>query len=401
MRGKLGPGYASEERPMRPNLRRSRPNWRNLPGGCLLVFSLLAARASGAGVLPAVIITKGAAALIGNGISSDSYDSSDPNKSTNGQYNPSLYQGDRGDIISAGGLTNSIAVGNGSVYGRVHTTAAATPSVGSNGGIGSHAWQTINRGIEPGWWLQDAGNVTYPDIVLPNTTGFLAPSASPTNIYDYVLHTGGRYVASSLAGKKVWVEGPAVTLVLPNGLAGTERFIWNQGASLVIYAGGASNLISAGSFINPNPPASCLLLCTPEVVTLALAGTGPFQGVVVAPNADAVLGGGGSSIVDFCGSLMLNSLRLNGHYNFHYDESLASLYLPGQIVQALLTKAGRTVDGLFGFSVNGVAGASYAVQSSTDLVTWTSLTTNTSPFTFTDPDATNTPQKFYRTVSVP
>jgi hypothetical protein len=34
------------------------------------------------------------------------------------------------------------------------------------------------------------------------------------------------------------------------------------------------------------------------------------------------MNGGGSSDQDFSGSLMVNAVRLNGHFKFHWDEAL-------------------------------------------------------------------------------
>jgi uncharacterized repeat protein (TIGR01451 family) len=53
------------------------------------------------------------------------------------------------------------------------------------------------------------------------------------------------------------------------------------------------------------------------------------------------------------------------------------------------------------FSVAGVPGYKYAVQTSTNLVDWSSIKTNTSPFTFTDTNLVNMPDRFYRTVYLP
>jgi len=53
--------------------------------------------------------------------------------------------------------------------------------------------------------------------------------------------------------------------------------------------------------------------------------------------------------------------------------------------------------GQFNFSVSGVFGYQYVVQTSTDLVNWVSVQTNTAPFTFTDTNAGQLPQCFYRT----
>ena len=63
--------------------------------------------------------------------------------------------------------------------------------------------------------------------------------------------------------------------------------------------------------------------------------------------------------------------------------------------------AAAYVNGHFSFSVNGVPGKYYAVQSSADLSNWSTLQTNTtsSTFIFEDPNATKT-QLFYRAVQV-
>jgi Fibronectin type III domain len=57
--------------------------------------------------------------------------------------------------------------------------------------------------------------------------------------------------------------------------------------------------------------------------------------------------------------------------------------------------------GGFSFSVSGISGYQYVVQSSTDLVNWVPVQTNTAPFTFTDTNAVATPQCFYRTYYLP
>ena len=89
---------------------------------------------------------------------------------------------------------------------------------------------------------------------------------------------------------------------------------------------------------------------------------------------------------------------MNDNYALHFDESLSRFPLPTLPPEAVLTDTGATFGGAFRFSVHGLSGYSYAVQSSTDTVNWATIATNVSPFTFTDPDATNSPQKFYRAV---
>ena len=50
----------------------------------------------------------------------------------------------------------------------------------------------------------------------------------------------------------------------------------------------------------------------------------------------------------------------------------------------------------FKLSLGGVSNYSYVIQASTNLTTWTNVTTNTAPFTFTDSTVTNYPTRYYR-----
>jgi Fibronectin type III domain len=56
--------------------------------------------------------------------------------------------------------------------------------------------------------------------------------------------------------------------------------------------------------------------------------------------------------------------------------------------------------GQFSFTVSGTSNSQYIVQASTNLVNWVSLQTNTSPFSFVDPNARQFSHRFYRTVSI-
>jgi hypothetical protein len=57
--------------------------------------------------------------------------------------------------------------------------------------------------------------------------------------------------------------------------------------------------------------------------------------------------------------------------------------------------------GGFGFVVNGVPGYKYVVEASTDMINWTPLETNTVPFSYSDPAASQFSRRFYRTVYLP
>lgn len=66
-----------------------------------------------------------------------------------------------------------------------------------------------------------------------------------------------------------------------------------------------------------------------------------------------------------------------------------------------ITTPAKTINGQFGFQVDGVPGAKYVVQASTDLKTWTSIRTNIAPFTFTDSNTASFDQRYYRSFYQP
>ncbi len=60
-----------------------------------------------------------------------------------------------------------------------------------------------------------------------------------------------------------------------------------------------------------------------------------------------------------------------------------------------------TTNGSFVINASGLAGYTYAVQASTNLVDWVTIQTNPVPFRFADPDAQLFRTRFYRTLLVP
>jgi len=70
---------------------------------------------------------------------------------------------------------------------------------------------------------------------------------------------------------------------------------------------------------------------------------------------------------------------------------------------AVLSSPGITFGNQFLLTVTGTAGSNYVIQVSTNLSAsnWVSLFTNAAPFTFTDSNAANFPQGFYRAVALP
>jgi hypothetical protein len=151
------------------------------------------------------------------------------------------------------------------------------------------------------------------------TTNYTVSTAN----YDYVLYSGDYYLGSALSGK-ILVLGNA-RLVVPNGInmSGNDTLTIAQTGSLQVYAGKTMNIDGNGVVNNNGFAQNCEIFCTPSVTSVSFTGNGEFTGVVVAPEANVTLKGGGHSNNDFSGALMANSVTLTGHYSFHYDEALS------------------------------------------------------------------------------
>jgi hypothetical protein len=76
-------------------------------------------------------------------------------------------------------------------------------------------------------------------------------------------------------------------------------------------------------------------------------------------------------------------------------------YMPG----VPTVQVGAASAGQFNLTLSGLIGQAYNVEASPDLVTWTIIGTVTLDATgsldFTDPNAANFPQRFYRTAQIP
>lgn len=83
------------------------------------------------------------------------------------------------------------------------------------------------------------------------------------------------------------------------------------------------------------------------------------------------------------------------------DDNTATVIVNVGIPAPAALSGASVTNGVFNLGVTGTPGINYTVQASTNLVNWLSIYTNSSPFIFTDPYASNYPTRFYRTVSGP
>ena len=250
----------------------------------------------------------------GNGVSSDSWNSHSTNQSNNGLYNG--YVGTNGSVASEQGLVN---IGNHTIDGNLYLGPNA-----SYGGSG-----TVSGTIYTDY------NVQFPPPVLPtsdtngNSISWLPATVSGgTNTFT----TGGYYFVNN--SNPIYVKpGVNVTLHVQTQSFNPSTVTIGGGttnsATLVIYhdptsPGGSMTLggNSTGGAIG-NRPQNFLYFGLPNVASITLSGTSDFVGAIYAPTASLTLNGGGHGN-NLMGSAIVSQVTLNGHYDFHYDESLAT-----------------------------------------------------------------------------
>ena len=200
--------------------------------GPLIVQRAVMVNCSRTSLFLAPLVSKKNINLNGNNIATDSYSSCDPTKSVNGQYVPGFYVGDNGDIASNQGMIDTVSGGNANIYGKAHTgtndSNQPTVAVGPNGGVGTHAWQAANKGIQSGYALQDA-NFTFPDTTFPNTGGFMPVTNGvlvvASNAVTSVSTTTTGFPTPFPAGGVTtnWISTTTSTLPLPGSYIGNIK----------------------------------------------------------------------------------------------------------------------------------------------------------------------------------
>lgn len=272
------------------------------------------------------LVAKDTFDLRGNNIETDSFDSKDPAFSSGGQYVPSKSKAG-GDVATNSRIIDSLSIGNAKIRGRISSGPEASPAIGPNGVVGSMEWHAAgNKGIQPGWYSDDM-NVDFPEVDQPSMYGWYPTPAVVDGVYyDYALFNT-KYSLTDLrltGSQKLLVRGNATLIVNRTiDLSGLSSIIIAEGASLDLYMNGESATIAGKGVVNKTGNAlNFQYWGTKNNKSIKLSGNAGFIGTIYALNAALQLGGGGSDIIDFVGAGVADSITMNGHYRFHYDENL-------------------------------------------------------------------------------
>lgn len=274
----------------------------------------------------AAVITKSNFNMNGNNTLVDSFDSSNNLYSTLGQYDSTKRKAN-GTIATDSGVIGDISIGQGNIYGHVLTGPGSSQSyvqVGSQGAVGDLAWNASHNGIESGFWSGDF-NVNIPDTPTPTFTGLPLPPATNGTItligglsYTAAIDPGASFKVIGSGTANLWVQGS----FKPGGIT------ISNGAALTLFVGTAAgtgntlDLSGNGTMNQPGYSANLQFYGLPSVTSIKFSGNAGFCGTIYAPEADMTGGGGGNNVQDTSGAMIVKSVTVNGHWNFHYDEQL-------------------------------------------------------------------------------
>jgi hypothetical protein len=263
--------------------------------------------------------------LNGYDLFANSFNSSDPTRSTGGQYDPQKGGSDQAVIASAAGILNSINVGNVELWGRLETGLPFSLAFGPDSSIGSVAWhQSLQTGIEPGFHTTNLVWM-FPDVQPPFIAGFFPAGGTYSGVYyNYILNTGD-YRLPSLTlsgGQKMLVIGTTRLDVPGNvNLSGNSQILILPTASLRLYVAGTANL-RGGGIVNQGIAGNFIYSGTGSSSELNLRISTPFVGGIYAPSATCTVTSGGGGTADMQGAIVVRSIVLGTDVDFHFDEAL-------------------------------------------------------------------------------
>lgn len=258
----------------------------------------------------------------GNGIVTDSFDSADPNHSINGLYpfgQISMVKSN-GDVCTLATIIDSISIGNANINGKAKTGPNGTVEVGPSG--------YVTGGVD------DDFNVKFPEVKLPSPFNpFPVPNASITingKTYTHTILTSGDYFLQGELTSSLYIHTNINVRLLINSnvrLTGSgDEIKIGSDSEVKIYMRGSSFNVSGNGIVNDNGNASSLYYYgLPSNTAINFGGNGGFVGAIYAPQAAFSLGAGGKDKKDFIGASVTKSVKMNGHFNFHYDENLRNI----------------------------------------------------------------------------
>ncbi len=163
-------------------------------------------------------------------------------------------------------------------------------------------------------------NFTYTQFAF-NTNSFSTNTS--TSYYTHILDTGDYYLSGIANGEQMLVRGNARLWVDGSvAMQGQSQITIANTGTLQVWVAGTVDLKGNGVVNGTQDATRLSLYGLPTCTSIALGGNAAWTGTIYAPQADFKSGGGGSDNYDVVGAVIVNTVSMNGHFEFHYDENL-------------------------------------------------------------------------------
>lgn len=264
----------------------------------------LEVRATNASLFTMAALARGDIDLNRQELDTDSFDSTNPYRSTGGRYDRTLTLGPRdwnGDVGSGAGIYD---------YDDVHVHG----KLFLGGGATNRNWYRFSASGE----ISRDFNVDLPDVPRPFAPGAGRTPTGSTN-FTYVLRRDRNYELNSIFGS-LFVTNEADAVLFINGNATITNLVMAPKSSLKLFVAGGNTAISA--FTNSGVTTNFQYFGLPGNTNLSLPGSGSFVGAIYAPHARLTASAPGITTLDFQGALVVNSIDTFANLKLHFDESL-------------------------------------------------------------------------------
>ena len=268
------------------------------------------------------IMSVGVVDLTNQNIVVDSYDSSDPTKSTNGLYDPAKRQ-ENGDIATDGQL---IEAGNAHIFGDVATNAGTVSGAANITGVERTDFYQEPIPIGAPSWSATNSSVTS----VTGTTTITADATQHSAASRYVLTgislSGSKTltIAGNPNGTQTYVE---IYVTGDISVSGTGQIVIQPGVTATIYFAGNVDITGNGVLNSNNQPGDFMLYGIQPPTTasehVSFGGNSQITASIYAPGHDVTVNGSGTNGHVY-GSIVGKTVTMTGVSNLHHDERLGS-----------------------------------------------------------------------------
>src|SRR5438874_844866 len=322
-----GPARASDN-PQDTKLRRLSLHWERFTDGILAPRSLekpQVSRRIEAIVRPVsasdqAVMSVGVVDLTNQNSVVDSYDSSNPTKSTNGLYDPAKRQ-ENGDIATDGQL---IEAGNAQIFGDVATNAGTVSGAANISGVERTDFyqEPIPIGA-PSWADSSTASING-----TTTIDAVATQGSVASRYTFssISLSGNKTltIAGNPNGSQTYIE---IYVTGDISVSGTGQIVIQPGVTAKIYFAGNADISGNGVMNSNNQPGDLMLYGIQPPMNssehVSISGNSQITASIYAPGHDVTVNGGGTNGHVY-GSIVGKTVTMTGVSNLHYDERLGS-----------------------------------------------------------------------------